>query len=335
MRNLRLHSHLLTTNLFRTTRLLALELTPYEVLGIHDTTRAMMGRIAARLRQASDVDLAAMFLGEEPTQLEHYCPKRMTSVEECRSHSWWLACLMLVNEAWDNISTLQQEHQLTEDDEATDIGLLHGTQSRSWPALRKCYAYQRIMGAFIPLVYSTLAYQLPHSDDDWRPRPDGSPSPLDRHFPEQTSCFHAGDMPQLDCIFDQVGFYGVQVVKGKVPLANLVIKAMPVCCQSRELLENLVKVCCCCIDTLDVVVAPLSRSGTKRSVATPTTMATGASYGPSSGWVCAVCTRMPDSACPSAACCASTTCCSTTRRPFWTRSSTRRRSARPTRPRTR
>jgi hypothetical protein len=228
----------------KTSRIMAFEPTPYEVLGLEGSTRAMLGRLAFQIRSTqSDSLLETMFVGENQLALEHYYPLPMTSAAECRNHSWWLACLLLVNKSWGIVVALQKGYQLTEEDESADIAKLHNPDNKAWPALKESYAHYRIMGSFIRLLYATIGYNLPHTDEAWRPRPDASPSVLDLHFPEHTSCFHAGDLPALECIFDQVGLYGVQVVKGKVPLAKLLIKALPICCQSRDLLETLVDEC--------------------------------------------------------------------------------------------
>ena len=230
--------------LVKTTRILAMEPTPFEVLNLDGNTRTMLGFLARRIRDTqSDQLLETMYVGEGQTALEYYYPLPMKSAAECRAHSWWLACLLLINKSWDIVVALQKDYQLTEEDESADIAKLHDPSNKAWPAIRQAYAHHRIMGSFIRLLYAVIGYNLPHTDEAWRPRPDASPSVLDLHFPEHTSCFHAGDLPALDCVFDQVGLYGVQVVKGKVPLAKLLIKALPICCQSRDLLETLVDEC--------------------------------------------------------------------------------------------
>ena len=228
----------------RTSRILAFEPTPFQVLGIEYDTRTMLGRLAAQIRSTEqDSVLVAAFVGDAQTALEHYYPLPMTSAAECRAHSWWLACLLMINKSWNIIVKGQAGYQLTEEDESVDIATLHGPDSTAWPALKETYAHHRIMGAFVRLFYAVIGYSLPHDDEAWRPRPDAAPSVFDLHFPDQSSCFHAGDLPALECVFDQVGLYGVQVVKGKVPLAKLLIKALPICCQSRDLRETFLKEC--------------------------------------------------------------------------------------------
>jgi len=230
--------------LVKTSRILAMEPTPFEVLKLEGNTRMMLGFLARQIRATqSDQLLETMYVGEGQLAMEYYYPLPMKSAAECRAHSWWLACLLLINKSWGIIVALQKDYQLTEEDESADIAKLHDPSNKAWPAIRQAYAHHRIMGSFVRLLYAVIGYSLPHTDEAWRPRPDASPSVLDLHFPEHTSCFHAGDLPALECVFDQVGLYGVQVVKGKVPLAKLLIKALPICCQSRDLLETLVDEC--------------------------------------------------------------------------------------------
>jgi len=228
----------------KVTHTVALEPTPFQVLDIEGNTRMMLGKLAYQIRStAEDSVLEALFVGENQVALEHYYPLPMTSAAECRSHSWWLACLLIINKSWAVVVAMQRGYQLTEEDESADISKLHGPDNKAWPNLRIAYAHHRIIGSFINLLYAVIGYKLPHTDDAWRPRPDAAPSVLDLHFPEHTSCFHAGDLPALECVFDQIGLYGVQVVKGKVDLAKVMIKAMPICCQSRDLLETLLDAC--------------------------------------------------------------------------------------------
>jgi hypothetical protein len=228
----------------KVTRTLAFTATPFQVLGLEGNTRVMLGRLALQVRATeSDAMLEAMFVGEDQLAFEHYYPLPMKNAADCRAHSWWLASLLIINKSWDVVVALQRGYQLTEEDESADISKLHGPDNKAWPDIRKAYAHHRIIGSFIRLFYAVIGYTLPHSDMAWRPRPDASPSILDLHFPEHTSCFHAGDLPSLECVFDQIGLYGVQVVKGKVDLAKVMIKAMPICCQSRDLLETLVDAC--------------------------------------------------------------------------------------------
>jgi hypothetical protein len=229
--------------IMKKSRIVAFEPTPFQVLSLEGTTRAMIGRMAFQIRSTGDTMLESLFVGEDQVGLQHYYPLPMKSAAECRAHSWWLACLVLINKSWDVVIALQQGYQLTEEDESADISKLHGPDNKAWPNLRVAYAHHRIIGAFVHLMYATIGYTIPHSDEAWRPRPDAAPSVFDLHFPEQTSCFHAGDLPALECVFDQIGLHGVQVVKGKVDLAKVMVKAMPICCQSRDLLETLVDAC--------------------------------------------------------------------------------------------
>jgi hypothetical protein len=183
-----------------TTRILALEETPFEVLGMEGSIRNLLGKLAAQIRaQPLDETLEAQFVGDAEA-FDHYYPLPLASAEEVRAHSWYLSVLLVINQSWEKVRN------------ASDSPEAH--------------AHYRIMGAFVPLLYAVTGTNAPHSDEAWRPRPDGRPNLFELHAPEPTTCFHAGDLPGLDCLFDQVGLFGVQSVKGKVPLVQLLIKVM-------------------------------------------------------------------------------------------------------------
>jgi len=209
-------------------RILALEATPFEVLGIDSNTRCILGQLAAQIREnPRDDDLEAQFNAVCPKALDYYYALPKKNAAEMRAHSWYLACLLVINQSWGHVRT----HQLA---------LAEGERHAIDPvANRTAYAHHRVMGAFVPLMHAVIGTNAPHSDDAWRPRLDGKPSYFDLHFPDQTTCFHAGDLPALDALFDQVGLFGVQAVKAKIPLVRLMIKALPICCQSRDLLQTL------------------------------------------------------------------------------------------------
>jgi hypothetical protein len=174
--------------------------------------------------------LLLLFTGEEPEAYDYYYPLPLTNADECRAHSWWLSCLLVINQSWHQVRRFQTMAEVSP--EAAPSG-----------SANDAYAHYRIMGSFVPLLYAVIGNNVPHTDDAWRPRPDGRPNLFELFCPEHTTCFHAGDLPALDCLFDQVGLFGVVNVKRKVPLVQLLIKAMPICCQSRDLRENLVGAC--------------------------------------------------------------------------------------------
>jgi hypothetical protein len=239
------------------TRVLALEATPYEVLGLRDQqdTRTILRNLAAAIRHnPDDCELERHFSPEEPELLDYYYPAPKQTAAEIRAHSWYLACLQVIDRSWAAVRSYQHttatlvpedandhDHDHDYDDDQDEDDEDDGGQERV--SARQAYAHYRIMGSFVPLMYAVLGTNAPHSDEDWRPRLDGTPSLFDLHFPDQTACFFAGDLPALDCLFDQVGLFGVQAVKGKVPLVKLLIKALPICCQSRDLRETFLREC--------------------------------------------------------------------------------------------
>lgn len=274
----------------RTTRILGLEVLPYRVLGNphEQDTREVLSRLAAEIRNnANDEEVERFFSPEEPELLDYYYPLRKCNARDIREHSWFFACLLVINRSWGAVRTHQQGEDTPDlvlpplpdpattkkkpgcrgrkpaqpvvcdqdedadaddddNDNAHDDDELNqeAETEEEWMAGRKAYAQYRIMAGFIPLLYATCGTSIaPHSDRAWRRNLDGEPSPFDKYFPDQAACFHAGDLPALDCLFDQVGLFGVQAVKGKVPLVKLLIKALPICCQSRDLRETFLKEC--------------------------------------------------------------------------------------------
>jgi len=177
-------------------------------------------------------------------RLEHFYPVRMKSAAECRAHSWYLACLVIINSAY-------RELKAVEDTRARPMVDKH--------ELHVKYAFHRIMVSYVQLMLNALTpytdnnsgaasssssvsrYRI--SDDDWRPQPDGYPTLLDRYFPRDTFAFHAGDLPSLESVLSQVGWCGLQVVKDKIPLVKIFMKSLPVCCQCRDLVSALLTEC--------------------------------------------------------------------------------------------
>jgi len=225
-----------------------LEYTPLEVLkysGVIDNyeldefavpVHDALAQIAHNIRNVwHDETLIQLYVGAEDQEaFDFYYPIVMSSAEGCRAHSWYLACLTMINHAWQEIVAVDGDSSANESRGPTVDKHSMSVQ----------YAFHRCMGSYTQLFYHALACNPPKiSDDDWRPTPDGRPTPLDKYFPCDTVCFHAGDLPSLDMVLDQVGLYGIQVVKNKIPLVRVLMKSLPVCCQSRDLVKGFITEC--------------------------------------------------------------------------------------------
>jgi hypothetical protein len=237
---------------------LPLERTPLEVLrggeGEHtlfygslyrDPTEADLGRIARQIRERDTNDeLDSRFVNcgpdDETCAYDYYYPVRMTSPDECRAHSWYLASLVMINDAYRRMTETEENSEDEDDSRNEENAPMH--------SLKHIHAFHRIMGSFVPLFYHALCAtgggeESTLSDEVWRPKPDGRPTLFDKYFPCDTACFHAGDLPNLGGLFEQVGMYGVQNVKTKIPLVRAIIKSLPVCCQSRDLVKTFLTEC--------------------------------------------------------------------------------------------
>jgi hypothetical protein len=239
---------------------LPLERTPLEVIRLkgwrsasaqfgamfREPTEVELGRISRQIREReTDSELNDLFVecggpNDETCAFDYYYPIRMKTPDECRAHSWYLACLVMINVAYgemhrvdekdDEEKSENEEEEDEDDEEETDNKLRH--------------ALHLIMGSFVPLFYHTLLQtERGMTDEDWRPKPDGRPTLFDKHFPCDTACFHAGDLPNLSGLLEQIGMYGVQVVKNKIPLVRAIIKSLPICCQSRDLAKCFIDEC--------------------------------------------------------------------------------------------
>ena len=70
-----------------------------------------------------------------------------------------------------------------------------------------------------------------------------APTMLDKFYPYDTSGFHSGDLPALSSLLDYVGLHGVQIVKDKIAIIALLMKSLPFCCQSRDLIGRFIDEC--------------------------------------------------------------------------------------------
>ncbi len=280
-----------------TTEQIRVNPTPLEVLDNHDFARitghAEFGvpvdkAIAgwrSRILKASDDHLATQFIMNDPedeegaTSLPHYYPRPMSTPSECRQHSIFLSCLLLINTAWSCMNTMENvterwlfvkraegdewvplprsKRYSVEEDILTDASFRFDPEIHAWRMVNKMdeddapvmrhihpkavrHALHCYVAAFVPLLHSAFVTGK-FADREWEREPEAPCTPLDLHFPWDTSSFHAGDLPNLDCISGQIGLYGEQVVKDKLPIVMLIMKGMPFCCQSRELLQCLLE----------------------------------------------------------------------------------------------
>ena len=258
------------------TRIVKLEPTPLEILAhmprssgvdplfTEDTEKAL-ARLAGQIRHGyTDEELLSRYVTvHEDDAFDYYYPIRMQSAQECRLHSWYLACLTMINTAWAHVSAFDDEKEdrdrLEKDDDEEECkmpmtrfiaGASPGQLApRGWlndgfvHTLGTRHALYRCMGGYVELFFHALAEKR-ISDESWRPDiTSGMPSLLDRFYPYDTVCFHWGDLPALDCVLEHVGLAGVQVVKTKIPIVRILMKSMPVCCQSRDLVKCFLKEC--------------------------------------------------------------------------------------------
>lgn len=273
-------------------RIIKLEQTPVEVLAaaakvsgqkkrvisvdFQQPVDEVLARLAHSIRcELDDEALVALYVREhEDDAFDFYYPIRMTEgPDQCRAHSWYLACLHMINAAWEEVSAFDEDakrrllakHENDDDDEEESdeeekkdrqpvtrflrraghsqvdpVKWLNGGFVHSL-AIR--HAFHRCMGAYVDLFYHALA-ENKISDETWRSDiTSGMPSLLDRFFPYDTACFHWGDLPSLSSVMEDIGLTGVQVVKTKIPFVRMTMKALPVCCQSRDLVKAFLKEC--------------------------------------------------------------------------------------------
>lgn len=205
----------------------------YELSHFSVPTEQALGSIAFKIRATmDDKTLVRLYVGEETQEaFDFFYPVVMKSAQECREHSWYLACLTMINSAWTEIAATDEDADVPMDKHSITLQ----------------YAFHRCMGSYVQLMFHSMQggdpSQYKISDEHWRPVPDGSPTMLDLYFPHDTVCFHAGDLPSVGIVFDQVGLKGVHVVKNKIPLVKMLMKSLPVCCQSRDLVGTLIDEC--------------------------------------------------------------------------------------------
>ncbi len=224
-------------------RTIKLELTPVELLQRHATIKrtrkptlvpeeflvdvdVTLAKIAHSIRsEPDDAILEDKYVREhEDDAFDHYYPVRMQSAGECRLHSWYLACLHMINLAWEHANAFDEaeKQRLLDEWEAEETvkkekttappkkkeeenvvtRFIRGGLSRGkgdpvkWlnggfvhsMAIR--HAFHRCMGAFVDLFFHALS-ENKISDELWRSDiSSGSPSLLDKFFPYDTACFH-------------------------------------------------------------------------------------------------------------------------------------------------
>ena len=83
---------------------------PQEFLSDVDVTLA---KIAHSIRsEVDDTVLETKYVIEhDDDAFDHYYPVRMKSAQECRSHSWHLACLHMINMAWEHTNAFDEEEK--------------------------------------------------------------------------------------------------------------------------------------------------------------------------------------------------------------------------------
>lgn len=236
--------------------------TPLEVLGYYDiagryqdmkefgmeSIEKGLGYLADRIRRRSDHELARLYVGADQEAFDYYNPIEMADPEQCRAHSWYLACVTMINKCWGEISA---KKKASEEEERIRRQKIVISTSKTTESLEEDYkhparvrhAFHCIMGGFVQLLYHCILRPDQISDNAWRPQPDGRPTMLDKYFPEDTVCFYGGDLPNVGMVLEQVGLYGVQDVKKKIPLVTMLMKSLPVCCQSRDLIKTFIKEC--------------------------------------------------------------------------------------------
>lgn len=226
-----------------------------------------LATIAAKIRSTvNDAVLEYFFIDGEndaAAAFEHYYPVKMTDAAMCKAHSWYLACLIMINKAWTEVSAAaaapvvgdnkNRRHlsstamPLTayinggdamnrdpEDDDEHNGEYLHSLEVR--------HAFYRCMGSYVELMYESIG-ENKIADRYWKSELDATPSVFDRFFPADTTCFHWGDLPALDGLLEHVGLSGVQIVKTKIPIVRILMKSLPVCCQSRDLVKCFLREC--------------------------------------------------------------------------------------------
>ena len=259
---------------------------------------------------------------KETHVFDSYYPIRLTTPEQCRACSWYLACLIVINacagavfatkreeaapdgddqqygdadefkEDTDNEESSNSDEDDDEEDEERkpdapeefEMGPMTryisgvcrlssaggggggGGQQQPLPAgadppghntefvhnLVARHAIHRIMGAFVPLFFHVLSTPViggPGADptehirdEAWRPSLESVPTPLIKYFPFDTACFHWGDLPALYSVMEHVGLRGVQMVKTQLPIIQVLMKSLPVCCLARDMVKGFLKV---------------------------------------------------------------------------------------------
>ena len=181
-------------------------------------TESALAKLSWDIRSnPDDAALERLYVGEETqTAFDYYNPILMQNAEHCRAHSMLLACVTMINLCW--------KHVLTSEGDVR-------------------HAFHCYMGAFVPFMYHAILYQESASDECLRPRPGSAPTMLDKFYPYDTAGFHSGDLPALSSLLDYVGLHGVQIVKDKIAIIALLMKSLPFCCQSRDLIKRFIEEC--------------------------------------------------------------------------------------------
>ena len=189
----------------------------------------------------------------------HYYPIPMESAAQCRAHSWYLACLVILNKSWTEVvapttvpageerkihGPVAVERPLSAfvggglfsacDPPSLNKEFLHSLAVR--------HAFHRVAGSFLAL-FAEVVHTKKIADADWRMDLESRPSALERHFPADTTCFHWGDLPSLEPVLSQVGLTGVQSGKGKKDMVRVLMKSLPVCCGARDMAKCFLNAC--------------------------------------------------------------------------------------------
>jgi hypothetical protein len=247
---------------------------------------------------------------KETHVFDSYYPIRLTTPEQCRACSWYLACLLVINACAgavfatklqevapegddqqygdaDEFNEKDEKESSSDDEDEEDeeddeqrpetfelgpmtryiSGICHPSSSDQSSTtgdppghntefvhnLVARHAIHRIMGAFVPLFYHVLSKPIIGGssadptehirDEAWRPSLESVPTPFIKYFPFDTACFHWGDLPALYSVMEHVGLRGVQTVKTQLPIIQVLMKSLPVCCMARDMVKGFLKQC--------------------------------------------------------------------------------------------
>ena len=275
----------------------------YQLAEFREPVELAIDRLAYAIQtMKSDAMLIEEYV-DPASAFDYYYPMIMKDAAQCRLHSRYLACLTMINKAWEETTikiptTTENDHEEEQEEEEDEIDEKSGDESnedgggerktkktttkggggkkkkKEIPAKRRRgdempltdyiagraiidppghndgfrhslairHAFHRCMGSYVSLFYHALRDNK-ISDESWKSDIENAPSIFDCFFPTDTACFHWGDLPSLNCLLEHVGLVGVQVVKNKIPIIRILMKSLPVCCQSRDLVKCFLKEC--------------------------------------------------------------------------------------------